>query len=101
MAKNKKEEKVEELQDQATTTPTQVTEEELASLRQVRTNTANLVTELGQITLAEINLEKRRENAEEFLAALQANETELLKTLQEKYGLANIDLETGAITPAV
>ena len=101
MAKNKKEEKVEELQDQATATPTQVTEEELASLRQVRTNTANLVTELGQISLAEINLEKRRENAEEFLAALQANETELLKTLQEKYGLANIDLETGAITAAV
>lgn len=94
MAKKKKEEVQEEVQ-QAPATPTQVTEQELNALRAVKIDMTNLITELGNIGLAEINLEKRRDNAEAFLEQLQANEASLIKALQEKYGVVNIDLETG------
>ena len=94
MAKKKKEEVQEEVQ-QAPTTPTQVTEQELNALRAVKIDMTKLITELGNIGLAEINLEKRRDNAEAFLEQLQANEVNLIKALQEKYGVVNIDLETG------
>ena len=94
MAKKKKEKVQEEVQ-QAPATPTQVTEQELNALRAVKLDMTKLITELGNIGLAEINLEKRRDNAEAFLEQLQANEANLIKALQEKYGVVNIDLETG------
>ena len=45
-----------------------------------------------------IQLDTRRNQAEEFLLKTSLEEQELTKTLVEKYGNSNIDPETGEIT---
>ena len=71
-----------------------ITEEELQQLKGVKDRTNILINELGQIGLAEINLERRREKAEEFLDETKKLENDLVKTLSDKYGNGNIDIET-------
>lgn len=75
-----------------------ITEEELQQLKSVKERTSILINELGQIGLAEINLDRRRENAENFLDETKKLENDLVKALSEKYGDGNIDLETGIIS---
>jgi len=75
-----------------------ITEEELQQLKGVKDRTNILINELGQIGLAEINLERRRDKAEEFLDETKKLENDLVKTLSDKYGNGNIDLETGIIS---
>tara|TARA_E500000318_G_scaffold111926_2_gene132712 strand:+ start:2099 stop:2347 length:249 start_codon:yes stop_codon:yes gene_type:complete len=75
-----------------------ITEEELQQLKGVKDRTNILINELGQIGLAEINLERRREKAEEFLDETKKLENDLVKTLSDKYGNGNIDIETGIIS---
>lgn len=75
-----------------------ITEEELQQLKSVKERTNILINELGQIGLAEINLDRRRENAENFLDETKKLENDLVKALSEKYGDGNIDLETGIIS---
>ena len=45
-----------------------------------------------------IQLDTRRNQAEEFLLTTTLEEQELTKTLAEKYGKSNIDPETGEVT---
>lgn len=75
-----------------------ITEEELQQLKSIKERTNILINELGQIGLAEINLDRRRENAENFLDETKKLENDLVKALSEKYGDGNIDLETGIIS---
>ena len=75
-----------------------ITEEELQQLKGIKARTNILINELGQIGLAEINLERRRDKAEEFLDETKNLENDLVKTLSDKYGNGNIDLETGIIS---
>jgi hypothetical protein len=75
-----------------------ITEEELQQLKGIKDRTNILINELGQIGLAEINLERRRDKAEEFLDETKNLENDLVKTLSDKYGNGNIDLETGIIS---
>ena len=75
-----------------------ITEEELQQLKGIKDRTNILINELGQIGLAEINLERRRDKAEEFLDETKNLENDLVKTLSYKYGNGNIDLETGIIS---
>tara|TARA_X000001316_G_C922137_1_gene36985 strand:+ start:847 stop:1095 length:249 start_codon:yes stop_codon:yes gene_type:complete len=75
-----------------------ITEEELQQLKSIKERTNILINELGQIGLAEINLDRRRENAENFLDETKKLENDLVKALSDKYGDGNIDLETGIIS---
>jgi len=59
----------------------------------------DLMTELGQIKLAEINLEKRIKSANEYLTQLSSKEAEISKGLEEKYGKGSIDIESGTFHP--
>ena len=72
-----------------------LTEEELLQLQQIQNNNQAIVREFGQIAIAELDLDKRRENAETFLDNLRKAETETAKTLEEKYGRGNINLQSG------
>lgn len=75
-----------------------VTPEELIQLKTVKQRMNQVVTELGQISLSELNLEDRRERAEKFYYETKELQSSLLKLLTEKYGEGNIDLETGEIS---
>ena len=77
-----------------------LTQEELQQLQQIQSSNQAVVQEFGQIALAELELEKRRENAESFLDNLRQNEASLGKSLEDKYGRGNINLETGEFISA-
>lgn len=72
-----------------------LTQEELQQLQQIQNNNQAVIQELAQVALAQINLKKRQENVETFLENLRKSEADLVKTLQDKYGIGNINLETG------
>jgi len=77
-----------------------LTEEEMNQLTQFRTNSELILREFGQISLLELQLEKRREAAEKTVEQNDQNQVTFSKALQEKYGVGNINLETGEFTPA-
>ena len=75
-----------------------VTPEELIQLKSVKQRMNQVVNELGQISIAEINLDARREKAETFYQETKDLQTSLVRLLTEKYGDGNIDLDTGEIS---
>lgn len=75
-----------------------LTEEEIKQLETTTVNRNKLLMELGQIKLAEITLEKRLENAENFLSELEQQESSVAKLLEDKYGNGSIDIKTGEFT---
>jgi len=75
-----------------------LTNEELEQIEVVKKNKETILVELGQIKLAELNLEKRLEKAEEFLSQLEKQETEIAKYLEDKYGSGTVNVETGEFT---
>ena len=78
--------------------PVKLTEEELKQIENTQVNRNKLLTELGQIKLAEITLEKRLEFAENFLSELEQQESSVAKLLEDKYGNGTIDIKTGEFT---
>lgn len=77
-----------------------LTREELEKLQEIQQKNSALVQELGQIGLAQINLDKRQENAEAYLDELRKDESSFAKELEDKYGKGSIDLQKGEFIPA-
>ena len=75
-------------------------QKELDQLQELSKKNAALVQELGTISLAEINLDERKEKAEGFLAEVRQEEVDLVKELEDKYGVGSIDLKAGEFIPA-
>jgi len=82
------------------TQETKLTKEEIQQVKVVQDNRQKVINELGQIKLAELNLEKRLESAETTLEQLQQQENELAKYMETKYGNGVIDIDTGEFTPS-
>lgn len=78
---------------------TKLTEEELGEVTSIQNNFRNLILEYGQIEIARKDLDARAENASRLLQTYRAQEQELARTLEEKYGKGSIDLETGTFLP--
>lgn len=74
-----------------------LTKAEVQKLKDLQSNNRALVQELGQISLTQINLDKRSANAQTFLTNLRQEEDKISADLQSKYGSGNINLETGEI----
>ena len=79
---------------------TKLTTEELQSLQEIQQSNAALINELGQISLAEINIKARKDNAQKFLTELREKEQTVAKELEEKYGVGTVNLDKGEFTPA-
>jgi hypothetical protein len=75
-----------------------LTDEEIQKINDLQQKREALVTELGQVNLAKLNLEERENKAREFYGELLVEETTLGKELTDKYGSGQINLETGEIT---
>ena len=76
-----------------------LTEEEKNTLKEIQTSTQALIAELGEIELIKIQLESRYNNAKTFLAELGEKEKEFTQSVFNTYGKANLNPETGEITP--
>ena len=79
------------------------TEEEVTSINQLRQDVANVFTQLGQVAIEKKRRISEIEGVESQLlqkhSELQAQEQELFKGLNEKYGDGNFDPTTGEFTP--
>jgi hypothetical protein len=78
---------------------TKLTAEELEKLQAIQQKNAAVVDELGNLELAKLQLERRRNEAISFLNELREEEQTFGKELSEKYGNGTIDLEKGEFIP--
>jgi prefoldin subunit 5 len=79
--------------------PTKLTEEEANQLRDIKYQYDAFVFQLGQVALAQIELDEQTEAIKTELKSLQKEEETLAKTLFEKYGKGEIDIKNNTITP--
>ena len=84
----------------------QLTPEELQSIKDLQSKYNQTIFEIGaaeaQLIVFQQNIDKLQEAKKGLvsdLATIEQKEAELVKSLQEKHGEGNIDIETGEITP--
>jgi hypothetical protein len=83
-----------------------LTEEEIKQIKEMQAQYNKFVFELGSIE-AQLHdmanhkefMESEKSNVLGDIKTLTTKEKELLTSLQEKYGVGNINIETGEITP--
>ena len=84
----------------------QLTPEELSQIKEMQQQYNKFVFELGSVEAQLQNvlatkelIETEKSNVLEDIKKLGEREKELVNGLQAKYGVGNIDIETGEITP--
>ena len=79
------------------------TKEEMDSISQIRNEASQIFVQLGQLHIRRRNLmtdmDKRELEMEQQHDALVQKESELYKSLNEKYGDGNLDPVSGTFTP--
>jgi hypothetical protein len=85
----------------------QLTPEELQQIKELQSKYNQTIFEVGASEAQIIafqqgieNLQKAKSGLVSDLKTIEQKESELVKSLQEKYGEGNIDINTGEITPA-
>jgi hypothetical protein len=83
-----------------------VPEEEIKEIKSLQEKYQGLALQLGQITLQRSQLTRELENIEsneqKLLVAYdeaRESEEEIVKKMTDKYGIGNLDVETGKFTP--
>jgi oligoribonuclease NrnB/cAMP/cGMP phosphodiesterase (DHH superfamily) len=83
----------------------QLAPEELQSIKDLQSKYNQTIFEVGaaeaQLIVFQQNIDKLQEAKKGLvsdLTTIEKKESELVKSLQEKYGQGNIDIETGEIT---
>ena len=83
-----------------------LTPDELVSIKELQSKYNQTIFEIGASEAQMIafqqgieKLQKAKEGLISDLTTIEQKESELVKSLQEKYEQGNIDLETGNITP--
>ena len=84
----------------------QLTTEELQSIKDLQSKYNQTIFEIGVAEAQRIALQEQVEKLEDGkkqlvndLATIEQKESEVIKSLQEKYGQGSINPETGEITP--
>ena len=80
--------------------PIKMTAEEIEKFQSIQQKNNLVVNELGAIELVNLQIERRRTEAMNFLTSLREEEQAFGKELSEKYGDGSIDLEKGEFIPA-
>ena len=70
-------------------------EKELKSLQENQGKVNQIVSNIGAISIQKINLENSKESLLEELKKIEAEQIELKKELEEKYGKISVNLESG------
>ncbi len=77
-----------------------LTEAEVKDIKGIQDSLAAIKNEFGTIALLGIDLETRKEAAKTYLTDLKQKESEIVKELEEKYGVGSIDLNQEEFIPA-
>jgi len=75
-----------------------LTPEELQSLRDLNDKQINIISTLGKIEYQLILLETQKQTLKKQIEEIELENSRLGKTLTEKYGDGDLNLETGEIT---
>lgn len=75
-----------------------VTDAELAEIKSLREMLMEIITEIGELTLSEIQVQNDIKKQKERFAEFQGKERVLFEKLQNTYGTGRIDMVTGEIT---
>ena len=86
--------------------PVKFTDEELQSLQELQNTYASISTQFGQLKVSRINLERQVYNLDEMEDNLEKaweenrqTESDLVKSLNEKYGAGTLNPTTGEFIP--
>ena len=86
--------------------PVKFTDEELQSLQELQNTYASISTQFGQVKVSRINLERQIENLDDAENQLEQSweenrqkESDLVKSLNEKYGAGTLNPTTGEFIP--
>lgn len=84
-----------------------LTEQELQQIQDLRTKYANITAQLGQLKVEQILVNKQLSRLNELESQftkeyeqVQSEEDQFAKVITEKYGIGDVNLETGIFTPA-
>jgi hypothetical protein len=87
-------------------TDVKITQEETESIRELQSNYTQITVNMGQVSIAiertKENLDAMETQRDELLAqhsTAQEEEKKLVEELTSKYGIGNLDLDTGIFTP--
>ena len=78
--------------------PTVLTPEEIQSIQELNNRQNSLINSLGQLEYQITLLENQKQNLKSRIEVIENENLQLGKTLNEKYGDININLETGEFT---
>ena len=76
-----------------------LTEKEIEKIKKVREDFQILISSVGDVEVAIMNLNKRKKELSKELENIQEKESQIAIELENKYGKGNISLETGEFTP--
>ena len=79
--------------------PKNFTPEELQELKTIQEDMNSLSFQFGQLQISKIKLQTQEDYLKSQLTSLGKKETETAKKLTYKYGIGNLDLETGEFIP--
>ena len=86
--------------------PVKFTDDEMASLQELQNTYASISTQFGQLKVSRINLERQVYNLDEMEDNLEKaweenrqTESDLVKSLNEKYGAGSLNPTTGEFIP--
>jgi uncharacterized protein (DUF3084 family) len=79
-------------------TEKQLTPEELETLKNLQSKTSQITLQFGQLYLSKNRLEEQEAELKNYLKTLEQEESNLAKSLSDKYGNGTLDLDTGKIT---
>jgi hypothetical protein len=84
----------------ATSKNQKFTEEELNSLKEVRSTFQELSYKLGQLEIQRLGLEEDKANTVKVLEETIVKEKQVAKDLMSKYGKGTIDIDSGEFIPS-
>ena len=75
------------------------TEEELMTLKTIRSKSQEATLKCGQLYLSKLRLEEQEKFLQNQIKELEQEETQIAQQLTNKYGKGSIDIDTGEFTP--
>jgi hypothetical protein len=75
-----------------------LTQEEKSKLEEIQNQTQQLILELGEIEMIKLQIDKRHNQAKDFLETITLEEKNFTDSLFEKYGKITIEPKTGNFT---
>jgi hypothetical protein len=74
-------------------------QQEVDSIKQLQKEYSDLSVTLGQLELEKLVLKTKEDTLHSAFKSISEKEQQILKDLNDKYGVGSLNLETGTFTP--